>query len=187
MAVAKAKEARRVKGALYQSLNRNNKDILKDRAETIGEDLEMTFKRGVENIEVKLKRLNRDRASMYDLSPTNTQTLILAKDLDAQLIENDNKMSIEIRQLEINLEIANERYLHLFVKQQKNYNMEIHLIQQVIDLVVACLLVIQPKVLMTFYTKQTPHVTCEMNPSGVTIRESRDSVNIYVYSNYCCF
>jgi hypothetical protein len=120
MAVAKAKEARRVKGALYQSLNRNNKDILKDRAETIGEDLEMTFKRGVENIEVKLKRLNRDRASMYDLSPTNTQTLILAKDLDAQLIlENDNKMSIEIRQLEINLEIANERYLHLFGKTTK--------------------------------------------------------------------
>jgi hypothetical protein len=53
-------------------------------------------------------------------------------------------MSIEIRQLEINLKIANERYSHLFVKQQEN-NMEIHLIQQVIDLVVACLLVIQTK------------------------------------------
>lgn len=115
-----AKEAvvtEEIKGALYQSLNRNNKDILKDRAETISEDLEMTFKRGVEDIAAKLKRLNRERNSMYDFSPSNTQSLILSKDLDSGLILiKDTKLSIEIRQLEIELALALERYEYLFGK-----------------------------------------------------------------------
>ncbi len=107
-----------VVGALYQSLARNSKEILKDRAETISEDLEMTFKRGVEDIAAKLKRLNRERANMYDFSPSNTQSLVLAKELDSRdILNRDNKLSIEIRQVEIELEIAQKRYEYLFGKK----------------------------------------------------------------------
>jgi hypothetical protein len=106
-----------IKGALYQSLSRNSKDILKDRAETISEDLEMTFKRGVEDIAAKLKRLNRERNNMYDFSPSNTQSLVLAKDLDSRdILAKDTRLSIDIRQVEIELEIAQKRFEFLFGK-----------------------------------------------------------------------
>jgi len=102
-------------GALYQSLARNNKEILKDRAETIAEDLETVFSRNAQDLHKKLKRLKRDRDNMYDFSPTNTQSLILGKDLQAEdILIKDMKFSIEIRQIEIELEIAINRYEYLF-------------------------------------------------------------------------
>lgn len=107
--------AEEVKGALYQSLNRNNAQIKRDRAESIGEDLEMEFRRGVQDAAKNLKRAKRERESMYDLSPTNTQTLVLAADLDAGLIlQKDTEMSLNIRNLEIILETRVERYEYLF-------------------------------------------------------------------------
>lgn len=107
--------AEEIKGALYQSLSRNSKEILKDRAETISEDLEMTFKRGVEDIAARLKRLNRERNNMYDFSPSNTQSLVLAKELDSrEILSRDTKLSIEIRQVEIELGISQERFEYLF-------------------------------------------------------------------------
>lgn len=110
-------ETEEIKGALYQSLSRNSKEIMKDRAETISEDLEMTFKRGVEDIAAKLKRLSRERNNMYDFSPSNTQSLVLAKELDSrEILIRDSKLSIEIRQVEIELELAQNRYEYLFGK-----------------------------------------------------------------------
>lgn len=103
------------KGLILQSLSRNSKEIVKDRAETIFEDLEMTFKRGGEDIAAKLKRLNRERNNMYDFSPTNTQSLVLAKELDSrEILKRDTDLSIQIRQVEIELEIARDRYVILF-------------------------------------------------------------------------
>ena len=104
-------------GALYQSLKRNSKEIKNDRAETIAEDLEMTFKRGVEDIARRLKRLVRERNNMFDFSPTNTQSLVLAKDLDSnEILFKDTNLSVEIRQVEIELELAKDRYTYLFGK-----------------------------------------------------------------------
>jgi hypothetical protein len=109
--------AEEVKGTLYQSLARNNGQIRQERADVIAEDLEITFKRGVEDMQYKLKRLKTSREGMFDFSPTNSQSLVLIKDLDAkQIHENDMKISIEIRQMEIELEIGESRYLSLFGK-----------------------------------------------------------------------
>ena len=106
-----------IKGALYQSLNRNNKEIKADRAEAIGEDLEMTYSRGVQDIARKLKRLSRERDAMFDLSPTNTQSLILASELHADdILAKDQNYSIQMRQVEIELDIAQKRYEYLFGK-----------------------------------------------------------------------
>lgn len=104
-----------VKGALYQSLNRNNRQIKADRAEVIGEDLEMEFNRSVHDAAKDLKRARRERENMYDLSPTNTTTLVLAEELDAPLIlKRDTELSLKIRELEIILDIRKERYKYLF-------------------------------------------------------------------------
>lgn len=106
-----------VKGALYQSLDRSNAQIRKERGDVIAEDLETVYKRNVEDLELKVKRLVRDRANMFDFSPTNSQSLVMAKEIDsAEILDKDMAMSVELRNVEIKLEIAKQRYLFLFGK-----------------------------------------------------------------------
>ena len=106
-----------IKGALYQSLSRNNKEIKNDRAEIIAEDLEMSFSQGIQLSTKNLKQLLRERANMYDFSPTNTQSLVMAHDVKSEAIfAKDLNLSIRIRQAEIELEILKERYEFLFGK-----------------------------------------------------------------------
>lgn len=104
-----------MKGAFVQSLVRNNKKIREDRAIAIGESAEMLYKREVEDIQLKIKQLKRDRDAMLDLSPTDAQSLVLASDFDAKaFVSKDIAIGIEIRNLEITLEIAEARYNYLF-------------------------------------------------------------------------
>jgi len=104
-----------MKGAFVGSLVRNNKKIREDRAIAIAEAAEMLYKRQVEDTELKIKQLRRDREAMLDLSPTDAQSLVLASDFDAQkFVEKDIQLGLAIRNLEITLEIAKTRYLHLF-------------------------------------------------------------------------
>jgi len=107
--------ATEIKGAFYESLVRNNKKIREDRAIAILEDAGTIYKREVEDLDMKIKRLRRERENMLDLSPTNTDSLVLATDFDAKsFVERDIKLGVEIRNLEITLGIAKERLNHLF-------------------------------------------------------------------------
>jgi len=64
---------------------------------------------------MKLKRMRREQDSQLDLSPDNTTSLILAKDFDEiAFIDNDLDYSIKIREEEIRLKLAQERYTFLF-------------------------------------------------------------------------
>lgn len=110
-------ETKETKGAFLSSLVRNNRQIREDRALAIHEVAEITYKRRVENIELKIKQLKRERDNMLDLSPTNAQSLVLASDFkEEDFVNKDITLGIEIRNLEIQLEIARERYQHLFVE-----------------------------------------------------------------------
>ena len=107
-----------MKGAFVGSLLRNNKKIRQDRAIAIAESAEMMYKRTVEDLTVKLKQLRRDREAMLDLSPTTADSLVLASDFEAsKFVDKDLNMGVEIRNLEIKLEIAQKRYNHLFTSQ----------------------------------------------------------------------
>ncbi len=102
-------------GAFVESLKRNNTKIREDRAIAIAEDAQLIYKREVEDLEIQIKRLRRERDSMLDLSPTTADSLVLATDFDSkQFVEKDLQMGIQIRNLEIKLEIAKERYNFLF-------------------------------------------------------------------------
>jgi len=106
-----------LKGAFFGSLVRNNKKIREDRAIAISEDAQTIYKREVEDLEMKIKRLRRERENMLDLSPTNADSLVLATDFDAKaFVEKDIALGVQIRNLEITLEIARDRYTHLFEK-----------------------------------------------------------------------
>ena len=106
------------KGAFLESLVRNNRKIIEDRALAIFEDAELIFKRKVEDLQVKLNRLKRSRENMLDLSPNNATSLIVAADFNAEeYVNKDMSLGIEIRNTAIELEIAKDRYKYLFGKE----------------------------------------------------------------------
>jgi hypothetical protein len=102
-------------GAFVESLKRNNQKIREDRAIAISEDAQLIYKREVEDLEIQIKRLKRERDSMLDLSPTTADSLVLATDFNSkEFVAKDIAMGVQIRNLEIKLEIARERYNYLF-------------------------------------------------------------------------
>ncbi|WP_297922632.1 hypothetical protein [uncultured Agitococcus sp.] len=103
-------------GAFLLSLKRNNDKIREDRALAIAEDAQLIFKREIEDMAIQLKRLQRERDGLLDLSPTTADSLVLANDFDAKtFVEKDLQLGIQMRNLEIRLEIAKQRYAFLFV------------------------------------------------------------------------
>jgi len=104
------------KGAFIVSLKRNNKQIRDDRAAAIGEDTELLYKRQMEDLDVNLRRMRREQENMLDLSPHDTHSLVLASDFDsAEYVAKDITLGVKIRNEQIKLDIARERYQYLFV------------------------------------------------------------------------
>jgi hypothetical protein len=102
-------------GRFIDSLKRSNKQIRDDRAAAIAESAQMHYRRAVEDLEMQLRRLRRDRENRLDMSPTNADSLILGKDFDApRFTQEDVAIGVEIRNIEIKLEIAQKRYQELF-------------------------------------------------------------------------
>ncbi len=103
-------------GAFFANLNRNNSKIRGDRAIAITEDAQLLYKRELEDMEMKLKRLKRERENMLDLSPSSADSLILATDFNSEeFVKKDIKLGIDIRNLQIAIDIARERFNALFV------------------------------------------------------------------------
>jgi len=96
-------------------LIRNNRQIREDRAVVIAEDTEITFRRTIEDIELRIKKLKRERDNMLDLAPDHALSLKLAENFNAaEFVEKDLKLGVAIRNEEIKLEIARDRYSFLF-------------------------------------------------------------------------
>ena len=105
----------KIEGSFYANLNRNNSKIRGDRAIAITEDAQLIYKREVEDMELRLKKLNRERESMLDLSPTSADSLILASDFNAAaFVKKDIDLGVQVRNLEIAIQIAQSRYQFLF-------------------------------------------------------------------------
>jgi len=106
-----------VMGSLYESLARSNKQIRQERGEALAEQLETSFRRNIEDLRYDMKDLIRKRTNMYDFSPTNSQSLVMAKDIEARsILKQDTEISLDVRNLQITLDIAEGRYLELFGK-----------------------------------------------------------------------
>jgi hypothetical protein len=102
-------------GAFLASLKRNNERIRADRADAIAEDAELLYKREVEDMELQIRRLKRERDALLDLSPTTADSLVLASDFDAKaFVQKDLQLGVQLRNLEIRLDIARQRYALLF-------------------------------------------------------------------------
>ncbi len=103
------------KGKFIDSLKRNNRKIKTDRAISITEDTQLLYKRAVEDLDIKIKKMKRDQKNSLDLSPSDSRSLTPAKDFDSDgFVEDDINLAIKIKQSELSLEVAKKRYEELF-------------------------------------------------------------------------
>jgi len=110
-----ADEESYIGGAFFESLRRNNTKIREDRAASIAEDAQVIYKREVEDLSLQIKKLRREQENMLDLSPSTTDSLVLASDFNAkEYVAKDLDIAVRIRNLEIKLGLARDRYRHLF-------------------------------------------------------------------------
>lgn len=102
-------------GAFISSLKRNNRQIREDRAEAIADDAKLIYRRKVEDIEIQIKKLEREQENALDLSPKDANSLTLANDFNSiNFMDRDIAYGLKMRELKITLEIAKARYEYLF-------------------------------------------------------------------------
>ena len=105
-------------GSFLASLKRNYSKIRADRAAAIAEDCEVTYRRAIEDLDLRIKRMIRERENMLDLSPTSAQSLMLATDFDSKIfVDKDIDLGTKIRNDRIKLGIAKEQFFILFGKR----------------------------------------------------------------------
>ncbi len=108
-------EDRTYQGAFFDSLVRNNRQIREDRAATIFEDAQLIYRREMEDLALEIKKLKRERDNMLDLSPAHADSLVLASDFNAkEYVKRDLELSVNLRNLEIKFDLAQQRYNYLF-------------------------------------------------------------------------
>lgn len=106
-----------LKPRFVESLQRNNDQIRGDRAQTIGEDSELIYRRKVEDIELKMKRLEREQEGLIDISPLDRNSLTFADFNPEAFVQKDMELLLTIRNLNIQLEITRKRFEYLFGKK----------------------------------------------------------------------
>lgn len=103
-------------GAFVEALLRNNKQIKADRAKAIIQNSEVIYRRKVEDLELQISNIIMKQEASIDLSPDNSMALMpnLKNHDPNQFADDDIKLAIDKKQLEIKLECAKNRYEHLF-------------------------------------------------------------------------
>lgn len=100
-----------------ESLKRNNDQIREDRARTIGEDSELIYRRRVEDIELMIKRFEREQEGLIDISPLDRNSLTFADFNSETFVQKDIELSLTLRNLNIQLEVTRKRFEYLFGKK----------------------------------------------------------------------
>ncbi|WP_165749528.1 hypothetical protein [Cellulophaga sp. Z1A5H] len=108
--------SKNLKPRFIESLKRNNDQIREDRAKTIGEDSELIYKRRIEDIELRIKRLEREQEGLIDISPLDKNSLTFADFEPEAFVQKDMELTLTIRNLKIQLEVSIKRYEYLFGK-----------------------------------------------------------------------
>jgi len=101
------------KGKLITQLNKSQKEINTDRIDSIYENSEMSYKRRIEDKELQIKNMKIDREALLDFSDKGE--IIKSSRFDCgRLTNEDAKISCEIKNQEMTLEVLKERYKVLF-------------------------------------------------------------------------
>lgn len=106
-------------GTFKADLMRTFRQLKESRAESVSEDVEIVYKREIEDLCHKIRNYDRDRENLIlDLSPINAgQGNVVPSDFDAKkFMEKDIEIGLNKRDALIKLQIATERYEYLFGK-----------------------------------------------------------------------
>lgn len=102
-------------GIFMSNLRRSNQQIIQDRAASIAESTEITYRRSIEDSRLRLRELRRQRDAALDLAPNDANSLRHASNFNPKsFVDNDVKLSLEIKDLEEKVQVAVERYGLLF-------------------------------------------------------------------------
>lgn len=110
-------EDENIKPRFIDSLKRNNDQIRLDRANSIAENSELIYRRTVEDIELRIKSIQREQDSQIDISPLDSHSLTFIDFDPKEFVQKDIEYSLTIRNLTIQLEVTKERYYYLFGKK----------------------------------------------------------------------
>lgn len=114
--MAETEETKKV-GTFKADLMRTFKQLKESRAESVTEDVEIIYKRKIEDLCHKIRSFDRDQENLVlDLSPMNVGTNgVVPSDFDAsKFCGKDIEISLNRRVAVIELEIAIQRYEALF-------------------------------------------------------------------------
>lgn len=102
-------------GAFVDSLKRNNAQIRADRADAIAEMAKLKFRRALEDLEIEINTMERERENMLDMSPTNSMSLVLASDFKAdEYVSKELKLAVALYNAKIKLSEGKNRFNYLF-------------------------------------------------------------------------
>jgi hypothetical protein len=112
-------ENKNLNGVFKTDLMRTFKQLKESRAESVSEDVEIIYKRRIEDLCHKIRNYDRDRENiLLDLSPMNlTSGAVVPSDFDASaFMQKDIEIGLNKRDAIIELQIVLDRYEYLFGK-----------------------------------------------------------------------
>lgn len=104
-------------GVFKSDLMRTFRQLKESRAESVSEDVEIIYKRRIEDLCHRIRNYDRDRENiLLDLSPSSlTSGAVVPSDFDAtKFMEKDVEIGLNKRDAIIQLEIVLDRYEYLF-------------------------------------------------------------------------
>jgi len=105
-------------GYLADSLTRSGDQIKRDRAESIAEDIKISYERAIQDLEIEVKKIKRKMKGTFDFSPNSTFSLVLADNVEGvDIVEKDMENALAYRNKKVKLILAKKRYNHLFGKK----------------------------------------------------------------------
>lgn len=105
-------------GMFLDTLKRNNKQIRDDRAKQIYDETKLLYKRTIEDLEMDILGMERERSYMLDINSDDKNKIINPSDFKAAAFVNtDIELGVKIRNAEITRDIAKEQFELLFGKE----------------------------------------------------------------------
>lgn len=103
------------KGLFYETLNRSNAQILRDRSEDIIIDTKQDYNTAFNIMERDLRNAKAERKSHMDLSPVSKDALTFTSSFKSQeWVQKDIDLSIKIMNFEMKLEVLRKRIEELY-------------------------------------------------------------------------
>lgn len=104
-----------VKGLFEQSIDRNSKQIRKDRGNIMIRSSKSFYKGEIDKLYLSLDKLEIDQNNLLDFGGDSTIALISPEKFDAgSFVETDKKIVMDMRELKIRIEEYEKRYQILY-------------------------------------------------------------------------